>query len=63
MKRKTIAILAAAALLSGCTQTAGTSAPATAGTPNPPSVTMFSSLAPAPDSVTGCILEEGLTVP
>lgn len=56
-------LLAAAALLTGCTQTAGTPAPVTAGTPNPPSVTMFSSLAPTANSVTGCILEEGLDRP
>jgi len=46
MKSSLIAILGAAALLAGCAQTAGTPAPATAGAPNPPSVTTFTSLSP-----------------
>lgn len=63
---RTIAILCAAALLASCTQTAGSPPPVAAagaaGAPNRASVTMFT-LAPTPDSVTGCILEEGLDRP
>jgi hypothetical protein len=61
---RTLASLCAVALLTGCTQTAGTPTPAiaAAGAPNTPSVTAFT-LAVAPDSVTGCILAEGLDRP
>ena len=54
---KTITILAAAALLAGCTQTAGTPAPSAAVAPNTPSVTVFR-LVLEPDSVTGCIMAD-----
>ena len=63
MKSSLIALFCAAALLAGCTQTAGTPAPVTAGAPNPPSVTTFSPMAPTANSVTGCILEEGTDRP
>ncbi len=62
MKRMTAAIVASAALLGGCTQTAGTSAPTTGG-PNTPSVTVFT-LALQPDSLTTCILaDQGMEQP
>ena len=55
--------LAAAALIAGCTQTAGTPAPATTGAPNTPSVTVFT-LALTPDSLVTCILaDQGMLQP
>jgi hypothetical protein len=63
MKSEAMAILCSAVLLAGCSQTGGTPPPATAGAPNPPSVTTFSPMAPTANSVTGCILEEGTDRP
>ena len=53
-------LLAAAALIAGCTQTAGTPAPATAGAPNTPVFT----LALTPNSLVTCILaDQGMEAP
>ncbi len=57
VKTEAMALLAAAILLSGCTRTASTPAPATAGPMDPDSVTVFT-LALQPDSITGCILTD-----
>jgi hypothetical protein len=56
-------LLVAAALIAGCTQTAGTPTPATAGVANPPSVTVFT-LALSPNSLVTCILaDQGMLQP
>lgn len=60
---KATAILCAAALLAGCTQTAGTSVPGTTAGANTPSVTVFT-LALQPDSVVGCVMaDQGMEQP
>ena len=52
---KAMSVLAAAIVAAGCTQTAGTPAPATAGPMDANSVTVFT-LALQPGSITGCIM-------
>jgi len=55
--------LTAAGLFSGCSQSQSTLAPATAGSTDPNSVTVFT-LALQPDSVSGCIMTDpGMTRP
>ncbi|MBS0520696.1 MAG: hypothetical protein JSR90_18505 [Proteobacteria bacterium] len=58
-KTETMAVLAAALLFGGCTQTADTPAPVTtiAGPKDPDSVTTFT-LALLPESISGCIMTD-----
>lgn len=62
-RTRELAALAASMLFGGCSQTAGTAAPATAGPTDPSSTTTFT-LALQADSVTGCIMgDPGMTRP
>lgn len=62
-KTRTIALLAAAILFGGCTQSGNTPAPVAAGAMDPNSVTVFT-LSLQSNSVSGCVMTDpGMTRP